>query len=163
MKKVLGIAEVSVSNQAEDVIITYALGSCLGITAWDPVTKVGGMVHVMVPSSTIDPDRAATNPGTYVDTGIATLLSDVIRAGATKARLVITAAGGAETGGAGQGDFFQIGKRNFVALKQVLWKQGVLLKKHDVGGTTPRTMSLAVGSGEVGIMKYGGTTQYSTL
>jgi chemotaxis protein CheD len=157
-KLIVGIADLKTSVNPSDVVITYALGSCLGITAHDPVARVGGMVHVMTPSSTLDPPRAVRAPATYVDTGVSLLINECMRLGAQKSRIVLVAAGGAERGD-GASDMFQIGRRNFVALRQVLWKLGIILRRHDVGGNHPRTMSLTIGSGEVGIIATGYVAQ----
>ena len=116
-KLIVGIADLKTSVNPTDVVITYALGSCLGITAHDPVARVGGMVHVMTPSSSLDAARAARAPATYVDTGVNLLISECLRLGANKSRIVLVAAGGAERGDGGS-DMFQIGRRNFVALQQ---------------------------------------------
>jgi chemotaxis protein CheD len=153
-KLIVGIADLKTSAKPDDVIVTYALGSCLGITAHDPVAKVGGLVHVMTPSSTLDAARAERSPATYVDTGVARLINECLKLGANKSRIILVAAGGAERGD-GASDMFQIGKRNFTALRQVLWKLGIILRRHDVGGNHPRTMSLAIGSGEVSIIATG--------
>jgi chemotaxis protein CheD len=157
-KLIVGIADLKTSTDPAHTVITYALGSCLGITAHDPVAKVGGMVHVMTPSSTLDAARAQRAPATYVDTGVNLLINECLRLGAQKSRIVLVAAGGAERGDGGS-DMFQIGRRNFVALRQVLWKLGIILRRHDVGGNHPRTMSLAIGSGEVGIIATGYAAQ----
>ena len=157
-KLVVGIADLKTSADPEDVVITYALGSCLGISAHDPVARVGGLVHVMTPSSSMDPPRALRAPATFVDTGVNLLVDECLRRGAQKSRIVLVASGGAERGD-GASDMFQIGRRNFVALRQVLWKLGIILRRHDVGGTHPRTMSLAIGSGEVGIITTGYVAQ----
>jgi chemotaxis protein CheD len=157
-KLVVGVADLKTSANPEDVVITYALGSCLGIIAHDPVARVGGLVHVMTPSSTLDPLRALRAPATYVDSGVNLLIDECLRLGAQKSRIVLVAAGGAERGD-GKSDMFQIGRRNFVALRQVLWKLGIILRRHDVGGNKPRTMSLAIGSGEVSIIATGNVAQ----
>src|ERR1019366_9064180 len=134
--------------------------SCLGITAHDPVARVGGLVHVMTPSSTLDTARAQRAPATYVDSGVSLLIEECLRLGAQKSRIVLVAAGGAERGD-GKGDMFPIRRRNFVALRQVLWKLGIILRRHDVGGNKPRTMSLAIGSGEVSIIAIGNVARQS--
>jgi chemotaxis protein CheD len=149
VKHVIGVADMKISANKEDSLVTYALGSCLGITIYDPVVTIGGMVHVMLPLSTLDSAKAALNPCMFVDTGVPKLFLDCYRAGARKDRLIVKAAGGACANGKEEDDFFQIGKRNFVILKKLLWRNGVLLKASDVGGTQSRTMSLNIGTGEV--------------
>ena len=154
MRHIVGVADMKVSSSKGDVIITHALGSCLGIAIHDPVARVGGLLHVMLPLSTVNPSRAKENPFMFVDTGVPRLFIDCYKKGAKKERLIVTVAGGASS--KGEDDYFQIGKRNFTMLRKLLWKNGVLLKSHDVGGTNSRTMSLEVGSGEVAVRLNGG-------
>ena len=152
-QRVIGIGELITSGESGAVFITYALGSCVGVSMHDPVAGVGGLLHAMLPTSSLDPARARTSPGTYVDTGIAELLAQCGRLGAQKSRLVVTAAGGAALWESGNAQF-PIGKRNVIALKQLLWKEGLLLRAHDLGGSHPRTMRFAVGSGGVVLTTY---------
>jgi len=140
---------MKISSQSGDQLITYALGSCLGIAIYDPVAQVGGLLHVMLPLSTIDPPKAAENPSMFVDTGVPQLFISCYKAGAQKQRLVVKVAGGASVHGDEAEDHFQIGKRNFVMLRKLLWKNGVLLNAHDVGGAHSRTMLLDIDSGAV--------------
>lgn len=151
----VGIAEMKVSAQRDDVIITHALGSCLGIAAYDPVAWVGGLLHVMLPLSTIDPVKAERNPLMFVDTGFPQLILQCLGAGAQKQRLEITVAGGANSSDREENDLFKIGKRNFLILRKLLWKEGFLLKSYDVGGSISRTMLLEIGTGKVMIRSSG--------
>jgi len=148
-RHVVGVADLKVSAAMSDVIITHALGSCLGITVYDPVAHVGGLLHVMLPDSGIDPEKAAGNPYMFVDSGVPLLFKDCYRLGARKERLIVKVAGGAALRSVAQEDYFQIGKRNFVMLRKLLWRNGVMIKSHDVGGSVSRTMTLDVGNGEV--------------
>jgi chemotaxis protein CheD len=147
-----------ISSSPEDEIITYALGSCLGITLYDPVSHVGAMVHVMLPSSSIDPVKAAMNPCMFVDTGVKNLFLESYKAGAQRNRLIVVAAGGACANGLEQDDYFQIGKRNVTVLRSLLWKNGIILKNSDFGGNLARTMSLDVATGKV-LIRINGTTE----
>ncbi len=144
-----------ISAERGDEIITFALGSCLGISIHDPVSCVGGLLHVMLPFSTIDPAKGEENPCMFVDTGLPRLFHECYKAGAAKQRLIVKVAGGACVNGDSDNDYFQIGKRNFVVLRQLLWKNGVLIKAHDVGGSCSRTMSLDIASGQVCIRSNG--------
>lgn len=144
---VVGIGEWAVSNDPSDVIITYGLGSCLAICIYDPVVQVGGLVHIMLPAPK-GTERDEGRPGRYVDTGVPLLFKKAYELGAQKSRIEVKVAGGAHVL-KGRTDNFQIGKRNFMALKKLLWKNGVLLKAHDVGGDKSRTVSIEVGSGSV--------------
>ncbi len=148
--KVIGIADMAVSDTSADRLVTYALGSCLGVCVHDPVAGVGGMLHVMLPSSDIDPQKAQRNPCMFVDTGVPELFRAAYRAGAQKERLVVKVVGGAASGEGDQPDNFQVGKRNVLTLKKLLWKNGVILRAEDVGGQrVSRTVFLQVGTGEV--------------
>jgi chemotaxis protein CheD len=151
----VGVGDMKVSATKGDLIVTHALGSCLGIAIHDPVACVGGLLHVMLPLSTIDPAKTDRNPFMFVDTGFPRLLIECFKAGAQKQRLEIRVAGGANSQHKGENDFFQIGKRNFIILRKLLWKDELLLKSYDVGGSNSRTMSLEIGTGKVTI-KSGG-------
>jgi len=151
----VGIAEMKVSDKRGDIIITHALGSCLGIAAYDPVVCVGGLLHVMLPLSAIDPVKAERNPLMFVDTGFPKLLLHCLKIGAQKQRLEITVAGGANSNDREENDLFKIGKRNFLILRKLLWKDALLLKSYDVGGSYSRTMLLEIGTGKV-VIKSGG-------
>ncbi len=153
MKIVVGMADMRVAHAPDDLLITYALGSCLGIAIYDPVARVGGLLHVMLPTSTLDEDKAKQNPYMFVDTGVHKLFRECYALGGLKERLTVSVAGGACTSTTGN-DHFQIGQRNFTMLRRLLWKNGVLLGHHDVGGNQPRTMQLDMDSGQV-VLKTG--------
>jgi chemotaxis protein CheD len=146
---------MKVSAERGDLIITHALGSCLGVAVHDPVACVGGLLHVMLPLSTIDPAKADRNPFMFVDTGLPKLLIECFKTGAQKQRLEIRVAGGANSQNREEDDFFQIGKRNLIILRKLLWKNGLLMKSYDVGGSNSRTMSLEIGTGIVTIKRGG--------
>jgi len=145
----VGVGDLKISRDPADRIITHALGSCLGITVYDPVAKVGGLLHVMLPLSTIDAGKALENPFMFVDTGVPRLFLDAYKAGARKERLIVAAAGGASPTGRDREDFFQIGSRNVVMLRKLLWKNGVVLKGSDFGAFDARTMWMEMETGEV--------------
>lgn len=151
----VGIAEMKVSDQRGDIIITHALGSCLGIAAYDPMACIGGLLHVMLPLSAIDPVKAERNPLMFVDTGFPKLLLQCLNTGAQKHRLEVTVAGGANSSETEENDLFKIGKRNFLILRKLLWKERLLLKSYDVGGSSSRTMLLEIGTGKVMIRSNG--------
>ena len=151
----MGVSDMKVSATKGDLIITHALGSCLGVAVHDPVACVGGLLHVMLPLSAIDLEKAERNPLMFVDTGFPKLLIECIKAGAQKGRLEIRVAGGANSHDRGEDNLFQIGKRNFIILRKLLWKNGLLVTSHDVGGTNARTMSLEIGTGKVTIRSCG--------
>lgn len=148
VKLIVGVADMKISKDAQDVIVTHALGSCLGIAAYDAAGRVGGMLHVMLPQSEVNPAKASANPYMFVDTGVPAFFRELWAAGALKGRLTVKVAGGAAIQVSGE-DRFAIGQRNYLLLRKLLWKNGVLIKAEDVGGNAPRTMYLDMGTGRV--------------
>lgn len=147
---VVGVADVKVSGNPDERLVTYALGSCLGVAIYDPVARVGGLLHVMLPTGTLDPDKMAQNPSMFVDSGVPALFKECYKLGAKKERMVIKVAGGSHTGASDEDDKYQIGKRNLLALRKLLWKNGVMLHAQETGGIqVSRTMWLDIGTGEV--------------
>ncbi len=142
---IVGVADMKLSKQRGEIIVTHALGSCLGIAIYDPEACVGGIFHVMLPQSSVAPEKAATNPWMFVDTGTPQYFQEAYAAGAQKSRLIVKVAGGANVS---QGeDFFAIGQRNITMLRKLFWKNGILIKGEDVGGHIARTMYLEIGTG----------------
>lgn len=155
--RVVGVADLKVSNVQGERLITYALGSCLGIVVHDPVAGVAGMLHVMLPTGTIDPAKMQDKPAMFVDSGVPLLFKECYKLGAKKERMQVKVAGGAHQGAREEDDRFQIGKRNMIALRKLLWKNNVLVHAHETGGVqTSRTMWVDVTSGDV-TLKINGT------
>jgi chemotaxis protein CheD len=150
---VVGMADCRVDADPKSVLVTYALGSCLGLAVYDPIARVGGLLHYMLPESSLDPAGSLTNPYKSADTGIPWLLEGVWKQGASKHRLVICGAGAAQI--LDDKDLFEIGKRNYLAARRVLWKRGLLLTSEAVGGNTFRTISLEIASGRVVVQEGG--------
>ena len=149
----VGMADLN-TCKSPDVITTLGLGSCIGLTLYDPVTKIGGMVHYMLPDST--QVRNHENIAKFADTGIEELLKRVIAAGANKTRLVAKIAGGAKmfetTGVSSTGN---IGARNAEAAKQILKQKGIRLVAEDTGLNYGRTVELHCETGEFYIKSVG--------
>lgn len=143
----VGIADMAVSRNGE-TLATYALGSCLGIAVYDPVAHAGGLLHVMLPLSTIDRAKAESRPLMFVDTGIPMLFRECYRHGAKKERMILKVAGGASLTQGDRPDTFEIGKRNILMLRKLLWKNGLVIAGQDVGGNTSRDLFLDTSTGE---------------
>lgn len=146
---VVGVADQAIARAHQVRLVTYALGSCIGLSAWDPVVKVGGLLHYMLPQPAEHAAADAIKPFMYATTGIPLLFSRLAEAGAQRNRLIVCAAGGAEIleGAA----LMAIGKRNRTILRKVLWKLGIALAAEDTGGSHARTMSVDLARGDVGI------------
>lgn len=144
---VIGMADYAVSADPEDVLVTYALGSCIALLIHDSQAGVGGLLHFMLPESKIDERKARENPSMFADTGIPMLFHRAYELGAVKSRLVVRAAGAAQV--LDDAGVFNIGKRNYLALHRILWRAGVILRGEATGGTTSRTVKLEVGNGRM--------------
>lgn len=150
----IGMGDLRVSDDPEDVLVTYALGSCIAVLVSDPRRRVAGMIHYMLPQSNISTERAAGNPAMFADTGVPLLFQEMYRRSCVKAELIVKVAGGANV--SDPNEVFAIGKRNYVVLRKMFWKTGVPIAAQDVGGTASRTARLHVGTGRVIIRADGG-------
>ncbi|MBM3761965.1 MAG: chemotaxis protein CheD [Acidobacteria bacterium] len=149
----VGVGDLKVSGKSGETLVTYGLGSCIGVAIWDPVARVGGLLHFMLPESQSDPQKAKLNPALYADTGIPTLFKSAYQLGADKKRLQVRVAGGAQVL---DGDgVFNIGKRNYLAMKKIFWKAGVMVHAEEVGGNVSRTLRLEVGTGKLLLQEAG--------
>lgn len=144
---VVDIADLKVSRDPNATLITYSLGSCIGIAIYDASARVGGMLHYMLPESSISPEKAKAAPAMFADTGIPKLFRAAYELGASKARLIVKVAGGSQL--LDDNGTFNIGKRNYLALRKILWTNGVMIKAEDVGGALSRTLKLDIATGDV--------------
>jgi chemotaxis protein CheD len=149
----IGISEMKVSNRAEDILVTYSLGSCVGVAIYDPVACVGGMVHCMLPLSKSDLPKAKQKPAMFTDTGVHTLIQTALDMGAQKQRLIVKVAGAAKL--MDEQGTFRIGERNLTVLRKVLWKNNFLIAAEEVGGTIARTLYLYMDTGRTVIRSQG--------
>ena len=147
------------SSNPSDVLVTYSLGSCIGLALYDPVARVGGLIHCMLPLSTIDPLRAEESPAMFTDTGVPALIQAVLDLGADKTRLSVKVAGAAHL--LDDRNTFRIGERNKMVLRKVLWRNSLFITAVDTGGTIARTMSLRLDNGLTSIRT--GGKQYDLL
>ena len=148
MKQLVQVGDMKVGVKGDE-IVTYSLGSCLGLMIYDPVAHVGGMLHAMLPLSKINPEKAAANPYMFVDKGVPILFKKVYGMGGQKERLIVKAAGCGSP--LGKNEMFKIGERNYTVLKKLLWKNGFLLKAEEIGGSISRTVHFDISTGRVTI------------
>lgn len=153
MRHTVGISEMQVSENRDDVLVTYSLGSCIGLALYDPERGMGGLVHCMLPLSKIDKARAEERPCMFIDTGVIALINALLTRGSTKRSLVAKVAGAARL--LNDNRAFRIGERNRVVLRKVLWKNNILISAEDTGGTIARTMSLELATGRTTIKANG--------
>ncbi|HRS96845.1 MAG TPA: chemotaxis protein CheD [Smithella sp.] len=151
---IVGISDIKVSNNLNDTIVTYALGSCIGIAVYDPIARVGGMLHYMLPDSTLDERKAKENPAMFADTGIPLLFKTCYGLGAEKKRMIVKVAGGASI--LDDTNFFRIGQKNIMAMRKIFWKNNVMITAEDTGANHNRTVRLEMATGRMLVKTSGG-------
>lgn len=157
MKRVdVGIGEFYASSLDEE-IKTYALGSCVALVIWDNTTKAGGLIHIALPDSTINPQKAQDKPGYFVDSGLPVFFTLLKNIGANRKSSWVKLVGGASI--LDENNTFDIGRRNILGVKKYLWKIGLALNGEDSGGTISRTVSLNLPSGDLQISN--GSTRWT--
>lgn len=149
----VGIADMKLARQ-EGELITYALGSCIGIALYDPMIKLGALIHIMLPERGTMTD---TNLYKYADSGIKETLRKLSVMGGRNTRMTAKIAGGAKMFELkGSSDTFgNIGQRNIVSVKQALKESGIRLTAEDVGENYARTMVMDIATGKVRIRTFG--------
>jgi chemotaxis protein CheD len=145
---VIGVGELIVSDNPALTLSTYALGSCVGVVAYDAVARAGGLLHLMLPNSAIAPDRARNQPAMFADTGLPLLFESLHGLRARRERLVLFIAGGANVLGA-VNDSFRIGERNLEWTEGYLRHGGYAPRFRATSGTVNRTVHLELGTGLV--------------
>ncbi|KHO62525.1 chemotaxis protein CheD [Thermoanaerobacter sp. CM-CNRG TB177] len=134
----VGMADAKVT-QSPGILTTIGLGSCVGIVLYDPITKISGLVHIMLPYSNKISDNS--NKLKFADTGIQVLIEEMVKLGANPKRLISKIAGGAQMFSSKiNSDIMNIGERNAVATKEVLGKLGIPVVAEDIGGNYGRTI-----------------------
>lgn len=146
---VLGVGDYGASNTPGDDVKTFALGSCVSVILLDPKTRTVGMAHVALPDSSINKAKATEKPGYFADTAIPALLTHMAKFGCDPRGkgMVVKLCGGANV--MDTNDTFQIGKRNALAIKKILWSFGMGAVSEDLGKNYSRTVSISVSAGQV--------------
>lgn len=147
------ISDMATSQSPADTISTVGLGSCIAVVLYDPTRTCAGLLHYMLPLSKTAPDQARARPAMFADTGVPALFSAMESLGCTRGNLVVKAAGGASLND--DKGVYQIGKRNVNVLRKLLWKNGISIAAHDVGGTWSRNVSIEVATGKVVVRAQG--------
>ncbi|HBI73525.1 MAG TPA: chemotaxis protein CheD [Lachnospiraceae bacterium] len=149
----VGMADLNVCA-APDAITTLGLGSCVGIVLYDPVTKIAGLVHVMLPDSTKILNNE--NKAKFADTGIDELIRRMMGIGAKRSALIAKIAGGAQMFAfSNNSDMMRIGERNVEATKQKLKELGIMIRAEDTGANYGRTIEFYPENGELHIKSVG--------
>ena len=149
---VVSISDMKFSKRPSDVIVTYSLGSCLGVTAYDPVSGLGAMLHALLPIASASPEKAKDNPYMFVNSGVASMVKILFKLGAKKDNLIFKVAGGSNM----RGDtMFNTGLRNMESFERLMESNRIRIMGRDVGGTIPRTLYLYMDTGRVVVRSLG--------
>ncbi len=154
---VVEVADLKVVDHPQGVIVTYALGSCIALCVHDPVAKVGGMIHYMLPHSKCSPAKAESRPAMFADTGVPILFREMFARGCRKKDLAVKVVGGGNLHD--EKGTFRIGKRNYTLIRKLLWKNGIMIAAEDVGGRKSRTVRMFVEDGRVLVSSQGKETE----
>ena len=149
-RTVIGIGELAVMTEPGGRITTHAVGSCIAVCIFDPRAGVAGMLHFLLPEAAINPQRAQTHPAVFADTGIPLLFQNAYRHGLVKQRAIVKLIGGADMAQASGA--FNTGKRNLLAARNLLWRNGVFIAAEDVGGIDARTVHMSVDNGRIQVL-----------
>lgn len=150
-KLTVGIADMKLA-QNNGTLITYALGSCIGVCFYDPRIKLGALLHIMLP---LNMETGRKSPMKYADTGVRETLRQMEAKGALRSRMTAKIAGGAKMFEISGGGLGNIGQRNIDSVRMALRKEGIRLLAEDVGGSLARTMVFNVGTGQSSVRSYG--------
>ena len=150
-KLIVGIADMKMA-QGTGMLVTYALGSCIGICLYDPMIKLAALIHIMLP---LNMEAGRKTPLKYADTGIRETLREMEARGASRARMIAKIAGGAKMFEVSGGNMGTIGVRNAESVRMTLKREGIRLTFEDVGGTVARTVFFNAADGQGTIRSYG--------
>jgi len=147
LRVVIGISDMKVSNDEKAVLVSYSLSSCIGIVIYDNISHVGGIIHYMLPDSTLHADKSIEKPFMFADTGIPALFKAAYDLGAKKENMKVYVVGGSEA--INNELFFNIGKANYLAAKKILEQNNIQIHFMDIGGYNNRTVKLEIKTGQV--------------
>jgi chemotaxis protein CheD len=153
MQHTVNISDAKVSSRPGDVLVTYSLGSCIGVALWDPMVPIAGLLHFQLPSATLDPERGKRQPLMFGDSGLEWLINQMVAQGANKKRLKVKLAGGAKM--FADNAQFDIGKRNHTTIRKALWQHGLFVDAEECGGNVARTVYLNVQDGKFTLKRAG--------
>jgi chemotaxis protein CheD len=148
-RRVVGIGDFAVSKDTTASIVTHALGSCIAVCIWDESTGVGGLLHFLLPDASINPERAKAQPASFANSGLPLLFQSAYALGLDKKRCKVRLIGGAQVSGLGDVSTLNVGKRNLLAARKILWENGLLIEAEATGGTIARSVVLRLGDGKI--------------
>jgi chemotaxis protein CheD len=152
----VGMGEMVISKDPSDVLACIGLGSCIAMCIWDPVAKLGGVAHMLLPTS-----RSSTeimgSPAKYITNGVPNLINKMVKNGASKHNLIVKVTGGARMLNIpGENNILDIGQRNILEVRAVMKRENIPILAEDVGGTYGRSIQLFMENGKIMVKSLGG-------
>ena len=138
---------MKISTNPDEFLVTYSLGSCVALAIYDPYIQVSGLIHIMLPDSKIEKNPTNINPYKFVDLGVPALYKELFKLGAKRNHVITKIIGGSNV--MYKNKYFNIGERNFTAVRKMLWRNNMIIHKEDVGGSKSRTVRLYTATGKV--------------
>ena len=142
---VVNIADMKVSTNPNEFLVTYSLVSCVSLAVYDPHLKYGGLIHIMLPESQIEKSGDNVNPYKFVDLGVPALYKEMFKLGCKRNHLITKVIGGSNV--MDKNKYFNIGERNYTSVRKILWRNNMIIHKEDVGGSKSRTVRLYTATG----------------
>lgn len=142
------LSEMAISDNPKDILTIPKLGACLGISVYDPIKKIGGVIHCLLPQKIkIHVPMKFFNPCLFVETGLNHLLKCLKEEGCKNENLIVQVAGGAKL--INEDEIFNLGYRNFISFRKVMWENKLLIHQKDIGSNKVRKLSLNIENGQV--------------
>ena len=149
----VGMGEIQVRKYPCEILSCLGLGSCIALCAYDPQSKVGGVVHIVLPNSD---NKADVVPTKYADTAVPFLLNEMAKQGGARSRIVVKLVGGAQLSLApGLDSVFKTGERNLIETEKALVKEKIPVVAKDVGGNKGRTIHFFLDTGKISVKSAG--------
>lgn len=160
----VSIGAIVTSDQPNEVLVAYGLGSCVAVCLYDPVARVGGMAHALLPETPGNREKSSSGPAKFVDKGVPALVASVLKLGASRTRLKTGLCGGGQVLTIpGANTQFPIGERNVAAAEKALRQKGLGIHLQETGGNTGRTVRLQIADGQVTVKTFGKGVQVLDL
>ncbi len=145
----IGMGELAVSKDPSSNLACIGLGSCIALCIWDPFVRLGGIAHMLLPTSCRSVEMTGS-PAKYINSGVPNLINRMIKNGASRYNFIIKIAGGARMLSIpGENNVLDIGQRNITEIRAILKRENLRIVSEDVGGISGRSLHLSVDTGRI--------------
>jgi chemotaxis protein CheD len=148
-KVIVGVSDARISTDLNDILVTYSVGTSVSVSFYDEMLHAGALFHFQFPNSHFDAEKAKCRPFIFADTGFAVVREKLAELGVDRKYLKVRLVGGASTQADSDAD--NVGRSNHLAIRKILWMNGILITAEHMGGNIIRNMSLDIANGDVTI------------